>query len=540
MKNIAFFIGLLFLSIFQNSYGMIAQCIVLNKHPLAEIHKLIAQGHDVNALYPQKEYKSSTYGGCTPLEIACKKGDVGLVKLFLSMPKAKIHDSFFLHSVIPQCKNQNHHDIACLLVADHRINVNTQNKDGDSALHIASFCNSTQIATALLKRKDIDPTIKNSDHKSPMLIACTKGHADIITVLLNYDPALIHEKNRYGSDLFQITLINNRKKAATALLKHPGVDVFTRDSDSNTPLHWACSYDNEEVIDFILNQYQEENQMEEINAQNEQGNTPLHACMKSRDGRSCRQLNNSCIKKLLDAGAKTLIRNGKQNTPLELCYFPIRDNMGNVIALDEENLQRMIKSTDENGNNHLHLHAAKKIVSFESDPFERTISSDESVSYIDFLVSQGLSVWKRNKEGKNAQDIARERCALQEMVFKASVPDNLPAIMDSLTERELTLTYIMNCMRMNSHREKIMHSILRHTCADISCAVFKKIIGELLPELQGYIMFYYYILNIETIIARKFNNSDNYSHGSISTKNTIKRLLIHAREPHLLWGDKKV
>ncbi len=63
----------LLFSISQKSYGMIAKYLILNKNPhINEIKKLVSQDHDINAPYPAKEWKSKIYGGCTPLQIACK------------------------------------------------------------------------------------------------------------------------------------------------------------------------------------------------------------------------------------------------------------------------------------------------------------------------------------------------------------------------------------------------------------------------------------------------------------------------------------
>lgn len=89
-------------------------------------------------------------------------------------------------------------------------------------------------------------------------------------------------------------------------------------------------------------------------------------------------------------------------------------------------------------------------------------------------------------------------------------------------------------------QEKHVHNLLRITAIQVSCAIVKEIFSlfDILPELQQHIMRRYYDLNIETIIALKYKNDEDYYQKRSKSKNEIKQNLITDREAlRLLWRD---
>jgi ankyrin repeat protein len=461
MKNIPFLICLMLCGTFQASYGMIARCVVLYKHPLEEIKKLISQGHNINAPYPTKEWKSSIHGDCTAFQIACKKENEELVKFFLTLPETEINSSphnflIPLHCVIAKPNNQKCRAIARLLIADSRIKINEPDDFKNSALHIAITWNNSHIIPELLQHKDIILSLKNHAGDTPAQMAAKRGNHKVLTTLLNHKPFLLHEKDKDKRDLFQLALKNNRKKLSFCLLSYP-LDVFTEDNYGNTPLHWACFHDNVEVIDFILNHYKEKNRMDKLNKQNSNGNTPLHACMIRHDRNRRRKPCNVSIKKVLDAGAYSFLRNDDQHTPLALCFVSADLN-----SLNQESLQKMALSMDETKNTQLHLHVKTKNI---------------AAPYLQILVSQGVSVWRRNKDGKTATDLA---CTQYEKYYQKH--GDAPK-------------YGKENLKLND-KCYMMRTFLRLTWAHVSYASFKLMLDGLLPELQYYIMLYYYSFKV--------------------------------------------
>ena len=89
-----------------------------------------------------------------------------------------------------------------------------------------------------------------------------------------------------------------------------------------------------------------------------------------------------------------------------------------------------------------------------------------------------------------------------------------------------------------------MHAFLRFTSPDTQCALFKHLLqqhcadGIQLPkEVQSFIARLYYTLNIETIIAKKYNGKLDYYDDFIENKIEIKKQLLAKPEPTLLWSN---
>ena len=55
-------------------------------------------------------------------------------------------------------------------------------------------------------------------------------------------------------------------------------------------------------------------------------------------------------------------------------------------------------------------------------------------------------------------------------------------------------------------------------------------------ELLVHIMYDYYALNIETIVAKKYKHNKKYYDDFIENKNQIKQQLLAKPELHFLWS----
>ena len=81
------------------------------------------------------------------------------------------------------------------------------------------------------------------------------------------------------------------------------ISVISKDSQGNTPLHWACYNSSEETINYLLSY------MEDINIQNNEGKTPLHIAVFTEKP--------SLIKKLIKTGADINIKDKEGKTPVD-------------------------------------------------------------------------------------------------------------------------------------------------------------------------------------------------------------------------------
>ena len=89
-------------------------------------------------------------------------------------------------------------------------------------------------------------------------------------------------------------IINDKEEISNILIKN-GANVHKLGFNKNNLLHYACFYGKFSAVQFVLNQ------QININAQNEDGNTPLHLAVL--------QQKQDCVEYLLKNNANTFIFN---------------------------------------------------------------------------------------------------------------------------------------------------------------------------------------------------------------------------------------
>jgi len=134
--------------------------------------------------------------------------------------------------------------------------------------------------------------------RTPLLLACQKGHAEIVQLLVDHDrdamnshpdkhwPPLWVAVNRGFTSIVKILLeagvdpnsryigrsvlheaIRKEQVGIVKLLLNAGAVISKKDADNNTPLHSACRMGNKEIISMLLSA--------PLYVRNAQGATPL-------------------------------------------------------------------------------------------------------------------------------------------------------------------------------------------------------------------------------------------------------------------------
>lgn len=104
------------------------------------------------------------------------------------------------------------------ILVDYGTNVDTQNGEGQTALHIAA----AEGDEALLKYfygVRASASIADNLDRTPMHLAAENGHANIIEILADKFKASIYERTKDGSTLMHIASLNGHAECATMLFK---------------------------------------------------------------------------------------------------------------------------------------------------------------------------------------------------------------------------------------------------------------------------------------------------------------------------------
>ncbi|KAH7479219.1 putative ankyrin repeat protein [Phytophthora ramorum] len=217
----------------------------------------------------------------------------------------------------------------------------------------ASENGDTQVVTDLVQdaQVDINWHCSLSYGATPLLAAISSGHQEIVQILLTA-----------GAEL--------------GVLKTP---------DRNSPLHEAAFRGDPTILQLVLSRVLErpsEESAQLINLQNQFGNTPLHNA--SRAGSP------GCVTHLIQAGAKTSIKNVNGSTALHHACYSEQANLEVVQLLVEAGSD--VNATDEQGHSSL-------IVAAKTNQTEA----------IDFLRKHGADITLQNLFGENALHFAELR-----------------------------------------------------------------------------------------------------------------------------------
>ena len=213
---------------------------------------------------------------------------------------------------------------------DHGAQSNAENIRGESPLHLVSRGqynsqdqrDGVSIVQLLLER-GANVNAQDKDHLTPLHLACYNGKLEIVRALLSHG-ASVNAKGMLGQTALHLVLDGNRSGrdavAVVRLLLENGADVNAQDN-YETPLHLACNY-GKPAIGRVLLIYGAN-----ANAANTRGQTPLHTLSFGSyvEVESADRL----VRILVDGGADVNTRDKDNETPLHAAF---RNNRSDIMS----------------------------------------------------------------------------------------------------------------------------------------------------------------------------------------------------------------
>lgn len=158
------------------------------------------------------------------------------------------------------------------ILVDYGTNVDTQNGEGQTPLHIAaaegdeallkyfygvrasaSIADNQGESTAAEKNPcwDFHFSLLPLTDRTPMHLAAENGHAHVIEILADKFKASIFERTKDGSTLMHIASLNGHAECATMLFKK-GVYLHMPNKDGARSIHTAAAYGHTGIINTLL------------------------------------------------------------------------------------------------------------------------------------------------------------------------------------------------------------------------------------------------------------------------------------------------
>jgi ankyrin repeat protein len=169
--------------------------------------------------------------GVRPTDIAVREGHLGAVNEFLKHdPDIRPEGTDILKNLLYEASESGDLEVVPIIL-EHGISVNTNNKNGNTPLHVAAKSGRKEV-TSLLLKCGANVNTADKDGKTPLILAAENGLVEIVQELLSAtavsDPS---------TSLFSAAT-KGQIEVVQELLNH-GDNVNTADKDGFTPLYAA-------------------------------------------------------------------------------------------------------------------------------------------------------------------------------------------------------------------------------------------------------------------------------------------------------------
>ncbi|XP_013397076.1 ankyrin-1-like [Lingula anatina] len=270
-------------------------------------------------------------------------GHVELVKEIAAMDGIDVnYQDKYGNTALCEASRDDHVGVVKCLINEHKADPNIQNKDGDTALHVAFLKNvSLDVVKCLLDEGGADPTFLNNNGENPAHMAAKSGQVQCLNAILRTHTGLM---NKRGNLLGKVYLVRGkdgerpawhyvlvkRKLLADYLVKTNGGSLDV--ADYGKVLHSGWGKDPpDDIVKKITDKYYKckDSAPEDL--------TPLHHAVLGQHP--------AVVEKLLELGADTDVRDAYKLTPLHLACM--RGNREVVKLLVEAGADT--KAADDDG-----------------------------------------------------------------------------------------------------------------------------------------------------------------------------------------------
>jgi ankyrin repeat protein len=254
------------------------------------------------------------------------------------------------------------------LLSKKRVNVNAENADGVTALHLAA-CRDvpTTALEALLAHPDINLNAQERSGKTPLHLAVCSERLHVVRRLLADSRTDVNLADHDGRSLlhYAVDFVKDRDHSSLSLLvAAPGVNHGAQDRLQRTALAWALNY---AYLDMVIALTSNRDPLPEVAVRDGDGDTALHKAAKY-GGTPLARLVKGQDRKVLDA------RNIKSETAL---HIAARHNSDALESLAHAGAN-LDARRDSDGANPFHIAAQQGSCEFVDglrslDPSLRTI-----------------------------------------------------------------------------------------------------------------------------------------------------------------------
>ena len=188
-----------------------------------------------------------------------------------------------------------------------------KDENNNTILHKSCFYDYTELSTIIIQelKKRFGSTSslsnfineKTDDGLTALHYTAFKGNLELSKFLIK-NGASVGAITNLGKNIIHLSSEGNQPSLMIYFLYKEGLDVFTRDENGSSPLHWACYSGAKDSAKFLIGLNAD------INAQDKGKLTPLHlACLYNRE---------NLVIQLLQNGADKNLKNSRGELPIDI------------------------------------------------------------------------------------------------------------------------------------------------------------------------------------------------------------------------------
>lgn len=163
--------------------------------------------------------------------------------------------------------------VRTLLTSSRRINVNTRDFVGDTALHDAITKGHLEVATMLIEYPSVDLRITNDRGFNALHQACLKGNNPVVEKILSKRPDVVNIPKRDGFTALHLAVVNGHYRIAQTLLTKGRCNLELRNNKQETPLISAALNKQWDVLELLVEAGAD------IDSQDKDGDTALNIAL---------------------------------------------------------------------------------------------------------------------------------------------------------------------------------------------------------------------------------------------------------------------
>ena len=265
---------------------------------------IVASGADIDAM---------ANDGSTPLMFAVQGGSRDCVSFLLDKNANRKLTKDNQWGVLHVAAFNRAHDILNCILQGHPDEVNSANKDGDTALHLAVSSGYMRTVELLLDA-NANVECKNRQGWSPLHMACHSGYTELAKVLLQRQADIESPTNAFHTPLYLACQAGNND-CVSLLITH-NASVNTTGKHAMTPLHAATCFHHVRALGLLVEAGAA------VDAQTRSGSTPLLLAVQTD--------NKESVNMLLKSNARTNLSKFDGWTPLHAAVSLPRNTASTV------------------------------------------------------------------------------------------------------------------------------------------------------------------------------------------------------------------